>query len=282
MDMKMLNYRKLCGGIFISLFLFGCTTNSELATTKPNNLLDRSSIEIKDYTFFATANPKDFTSCVKDNLLDAMCEHRDMAAGESFDARQFSVSIKDRSAWASESIRDYSMYLAGALSNKLGYDYFTTINISDIGTCSTTPSAYSSGHVDSYGNYYGTTTITDNTICSNLYTATYLAFKDYNPIKRGVLVKYSEDRKPTLHYDLYFGIADRIEATKSSNPSALDYYRHHPIDAWKYYFPSAKTVQTAVAKHGLIPNPDAMAIVKKERADENNKDFREELIIRAR
>jgi len=278
--MNILNTGRLCGGIFISLCLFGCAANPELAATKPTNLFDRSSIEIKDYKFFRAANPNDFTSCVKDNLLDAMCERREMAAGEPFDALQFSVSIKDRSAWASESIRDYSMYLAGALSNKLGYDYFTTINISDIGTCSTTPSAYSSGRVDSYGNYYGTTTITNNASCSNLYTATYLAFKNYDPIKHGILVKYSENRKPTLHYDLYFGIADRIEATKSGNPSALEYYRHHPINAWKYYFPSTKTVQAAVEKHGLVPSPDVMAIVKEERAGAKDKDLRKELIIR--
>ena len=276
--MRIVNYGKLCGGIFISLFVWGCATNPELATTKPRNLFDRSSIEIKDYKFFRVANPNDFTSCVKH--LDTMCERREMGAGTSFDAVQFSVSIKDRSAWASESIRDYSMYLAGALSNKLGYDYFTTINISDIGTCSTIPSAYSSGRVDSNGNYYGTTTVTNNASCSNLYTATYLAFKEYDPIKHGILVQYSADRKPTLHFDLYFGIADRIEATKSGNPSALQYYQHHPIDAWQYYFPSAKTVQAAVAKHDLIPNPDVMAIVEKKRAGESAKNLRKELIIR--
>jgi hypothetical protein len=278
--MKLLSWVKLSGGMFISICVFGCATSPELATTKPTNLFDRSSIEINDYKFFRAANPNDFISCVKNNLLDAMCERREIAAGEPFDALQFSVSIKDRSAWASESIRDYSMYLAGVLSNKLGYDYFTTINISDIGTCSKTPSAYSSGHVDSYGNYHGTTTITNNASCSNLYTATYLAFKNYDPIKHGILVKYSEDRKPTLHYDLYFGIADRIEATKSGNRSALEYYQHHPIDAWKYYFPSAKTVQAAVAKHGLTSSPNVMAIVKKERADADGKDLRKELIIR--
>lgn len=276
--MKIVKNGRLYGGTFISLCLFGCATSPELATTKPKNLFDRSSIEIKNYKFFRAANPDSFTSCVKH--LDKMCERREMEAGESFDAIQFSLSIKDRSAWASESIRDYSMYLAGILSNKFGYDYFTTINISDIGTCSTTPSAFSSGHVDSYGNYYGTTTITNNSSCSNLYTATYLAFKSYEPIKHGILVKYSEDRKPTLHYDLYFGIADRIEATKSGNPSALEYYQHHPIDAWKYYFPSAKTAQAAVEKHGLVPNPDVMAIVEKKRAGESTKDLRKELIIR--
>ena len=276
--MKIVKNGRFYGGIFISLCLFGCVTNPELAATKPNNLFDRSSIEIKDYKFFRAANQGDFTSCVK--YLDAMCESREMKAGESFDALQFSISIKDRSAWASESIRDYSMYLAGMLSNKLGYDYFTTINISDIGTCSTTPSAYSSGSVDSHGNYYGTTTITNNASCSNLYTATYLAFKDYAPIKQGILVKYSEERKPTLHYDLYFGIVDRIEATKSGNSSSLEYYRHHPIDAWKYYFPSAKTVQAAVAKHGLVPDSDVMALVEKKRVGESAKDLRKELIIR--
>jgi hypothetical protein len=278
--MKILNNGRLCGGMFIFLCLFGCATNPELAATKPTNLFNRSSIEIKDYKFFRAANPSDFTSCVKDNLLDGMCERREMAAGEPFDALQFSVSIKDRSAWASESIRDYSMYLTGVLSNKLGYDYFTTINISNIGTCSTIPSAYSSGRFDSYGNYYGTTAITNNTSCSNLYTATFLAFKNYDPIKHGILVKYLENRKPTLHYDLYFGIADRIEATKSGNPSALEYYQYHPINAWKYYFPSTKTVQAAVAKYGLAPNPDVMAIVKKERAGAEGKDLRKELIIR--
>lgn len=272
------NNGRLLGCLSICFCLFGCVTNPELATTKPRNLFDRSSIEIKDYKFFRAANANDFTSCVKH--LDTMCERREMEAGESFDAIQFSVSIKDRSAWASESIRDYSMYLAGILSNKLGYDYFTTINISDIGTCSTPPSAYSSGRVDSYGNYYGTTTITNSASCANLYTATYLAFKNYDPVKHGILVRYSEDRKPTLHYDLYFGIADRIEATKSGKPGAREYYQHHPIDAWKYYFPSAKTAQAAVAKHGLIPNPDVMAIIEKKRAGESAKDLRKELIIR--
>jgi hypothetical protein len=276
--MKIVSYGRLCGGIFISLCLWGCATSHELSTTKPRNLFDRSSIEIKDYKFFRVTNPNDFTSCVKH--LYTMCEHREMEAGASFDAIQFSVSIKDRSAWASESIRDYSMYLAGALSNKLGYNYFTTINVRDIGTCSTIPSAYSSGHVDSYGNYYGTTTITNDASCSNLYTATYLAFKDYDPIKHGIQVQYSEDRKPTLHFDLYFGIADRIEAMKPGNPSALEYYQHHPVDAWKYYFPSAKTVQAAVAKHGLVPNPDVMAIIEKKRVGKSANDLTEELIIR--
>lgn len=84
-----------------------------------------------------------------------------------------------------------------------------------------------------------------------------------------------------MHYDLYFGIADRIEATKSGNPSALEYYQHHPINAWKYYFPSTKTVQAAVEKHGLAPSPDVMAIVKEERAGAKGKDLRKELIIRS-
>lgn len=278
--MKILNKGRLCEGVFISICIFGCATNPELAATTPTNLIDRSSIELKDYVFFRAANPNDFTSCVKNNLLDAMCEPREMAAGEPFDAVQFSVSIKDRSGGASESIRDYSMYFAGVLSNKLGYDYFTTVNISDIGTCSSTPSAFSSGRVDSYGNYYGTTNFTNNASCSNLYTATYLAFKNYDPIKHGILVKYSENQKPTLHYDLYFGIGDRIKVTSSGVPSALNYYQHHPIDAWKYYFPSSKTVQAVAAKHGLASSPDVMAIVKKESVGVDNKDLRKELIIR--
>lgn len=276
--MKIANYRTLFYSIALSLFLWGCATPPELATTKPTNLLVRSSVEVKDYKFFRVANPTDFASCVKH--LNAMCEPREFGAGAPYDAVQFSVSIKDRSAWASEAIRDYSMYLAGALSSKLGYEHFTTINISDIGTCSAIPSAYSSGRVDSYGNYYGTTTITKDASCANLYTATFLAFKEYDPIKHGILVQYSEDRKPTLHFDLYFGIADQIEATKSGNPGALEYYQHHPIDAWKYYFPSAKTVQAAVEKHGLVPNPDVMTIVQNKRAGENARDLRKELIIR--
>ncbi len=276
--MNAANYGRLCGGVFTALCLWGCVTSPELATTKPQNLFDRSTIEIKDYKFSRVANPNDFESCVKH--LEVMCERREMGSGAPFNAVQFSVSIKDRNAWASEALRDYSMYLAGALSAKLGYDFFTTINISDIGTCSTIPSAYSSGRVDSNGNYYGTTTISNDASCSNLYTATYLAFKEYDPIKHGVLVQYSEDRKATLHFDLYFGIADRIEATKSGNPSALQYYQHHPIDAWKYYFPSTKTVQAAVAKHNLIPSPDVMAIVQKKDASERAKDLRKDLIIR--
>lgn len=275
--MRMMIAGKVFCVVFIPFFFFGCATNPELATTKPQNLFDRSSIEIKDYKFFRAANSTDFTSCVKH--LNPMCERREIEAGQAYDGLQFSVSIKDRNAWASETIRDYSMYLAGLLSKKLGYDYFTTINISDIGTCSTTPPAYSSGHIDGYGNYYGTTAVTNNASCSNLYTATYLAFKNYDPIKSGILVKYSEDRKPALHYDLYFGIADHIEATKSGNPSALEYYQYHPIDAWKYYFPSEKMVQAAVAKYGLLPSPDIMAIVEKKQSAEKAMDLRKELII---
>lgn len=275
--MKIANYGRLCSSIFLSLCLLGCAMPPEFETTKPMNLVDRSSIELENYKFFRVANPIDFSSCVRH--LNVMCEPREFEAGASYDAVQFSVSIKDRSAWASEALRDYSMYLAGSLSNKLGYEYFTTIKIIDIGTCSTIPSAYSSGQVDSNGYYHGTTTITQDAVCSNLYTVTYLAFKEYDPIKNGILVQYSEDRKPTLHFDLYFGIADKIQATKSGNSGALEYFQHHPIDAWKYYFPSAKTAQAAVAKHGLSPNPDVMGIVQKNRADENAKDLRKELII---
>lgn len=276
--MKIANYRILACNIVLCLFLWGCATSPELATTKPKNLLGRSSIEVKDYRFFRVANPTDFASCVRH--MNAMCEPREFGAGAPYDAVEFSVSITDRNAWASEAIRDFAMYLAGAFSSKLGYEYFTTININDIGTCSTTPSAYSSGHVDSYGNYYGNTTVTKDVICTNLYTATYLAFKEYDPIKNGILVQYSEDRKPTLHFDLYFGLVDQIVAIKSGNAEALEYYKHHPIDAWKSYFPSAKTVQAAVEKHDLVPNPDVMTIVQKKRTDENARDLRKELIIR--
>lgn len=276
--MKIVNFGGVCGCILVSFSILGCGTDPILATTKPQNLSDRSSIGIENYKYYRVANPSAFTSCVKP--LNAMCERREMEAGASLDMVQFSVSITDRGAWASESIRDYSMYLAGALSNKLGYDYFTTINVSDIGTCSSSPSAHSSGRVDGYGNYNGTTTTANNASCANLYTATHLAFKDYDPIKRGILVQYAEDRKPTLYFDLYFGIADHVEARRSGNANALQYYKHHPIDAWKYYFPSAKSVQSAVAMHGLVPNPDVMAIVKHQREGEKDKSLRKELIIR--
>lgn len=270
----------------ILVCLSGCAINSELAPTTPNNLLYRSSIEVKDFKFFRAADPIEFKSCVKSNLLDPMCEVRDITAGDPFDAVQFSVSVKDRSSFASESIRDYSMYLAGAISRQLGYEYFTTINISDIGNCSSSPSAYSSGTVNSNGSYYGTTTITSNTRCANLYTTTHLAFNNYDPLKLGILVQYSQEKKPEIHRDLYFSIADRIDAIKRmrssplGSPDLVDQYQRHPIDAWKFYFPSQKTVQAAAEKHGLPQDPDISSITKREQEKEKIRDLRKELIIR--
>lgn len=277
---------KFSGVALTLILLSGCAINSELAPTTPDNLLYRSSIEAKDFKFFRAANPTEFESCVKANLLDPMCETREIAVGEPFDAIQFSISIKDRSSFASEAVRDYSMYLAGALSKKLGYEYFTTINISDIGNCSSSPSAYSYGTVNDNGSYYGTTNITNNTRCANLYTTTHFSFNSYDPLKSGILVQYSQQRKPQIHPDLYFTIADRIDAIKRARSSALgssdlvDQYQRHPIDAWKYYFPSQRTVQSAAEKHGLPLNPDVTSIIKKEREMEKIRDLRKELIIK--
>lgn len=271
-------YRSIAG-LCIASFLVGCAT-SQLGPTSSENVFQRSSIEIKGYRFFRAAKSGDFASCVRP--LTVMCQSRELEAGEPVDALQFTVSIRDRGTPGHTiPVRDYSMYLAGALSQQRGYNYFTTINVSDIGNCSSSPSAYTRGQIDKSGYYSAKTTVVENSVCANLYTATFFAFKDYKAIKDGILVQFSDERKPQLHFDLYFGLADKIEATRTGNPGALQYYEHHPVDAWKSYFPSAQTVQAAASKYALPTAPELSELTAQKELVQKPSDLTKELIIRA-
>lgn len=255
--------------------LYGC---AGVTPTQTSNLIERSGIEITNYKFYQVANPSDFFNCVKP--LKEMCENREMAAGKQFDALQFSVSIRDSgTSRHTSSVSDFSMYLAGAVARDNGYKFYTTLNVIDIGDCSSSPSAHTYGSVDSNGNYSGTTYLNQNSACINLYTVKYLAFNEYDPIKNGILVDYSSDRKPALSYDLYFNAWDQIRAFKSGSKSAQEYYMSHPIDPWKYYFPSVQTVETIADKYSTTSNPDIASVTKLPSASSSNKGVREQLMI---
>lgn len=242
------------------LLLSACTQSNASGELDSSNLLQFTTVTQSDDRFFAPLQTLEFAACVDARVVPdprpSKCTGR-FANGHELDIHRLSISIAAHATpYANTKVEELALMVASKVA--LDHDYPYMIKLAEIenGGCTSNPSIYSSGTLQ--GNFYsGQSTITDNPVCSTLYTIDVLFFKNYDDIKSGVVLSIRGTNSSTWFADLYYNMLDRYSDISSEDLSRRAYFQHHPLNPWKHYLPTRDVFESLAKKYGI---PDSIII----------------------
>lgn len=254
MAVRAVRHGVVVGGI-VALCGFGADAQAD---PKPSDMLKSTTVTAYgDLNYYGPADPPEVARCLaltgdlKTLILPEYraCRAKAYHVGNRLGLSKFEVRLSLRDSLMGEDVREIALLAAAKAARDAGRKFLMRTEQHENRNCLGTPVATTLATA-SGNSIYGTTTVTQRNYCFLHYTTTFIAFDDYEVIRRGVLSDVKEG-KGVLDRNLYYDISDHVANTRNGDAMAIEYFGGHPLEPWKRYLPVEDSYAAVVGKYRL-------------------------------